>query len=146
MNNRQSGFFYVEVLVATLLIAISLAPAIEALQPGIQGSGIHQSLAIDHYGLGAKMEITLAEPFSALLSVADATGNPATPTSYSDTLTTSDGRALTRNVYLSRYDGDNADGDGNGFTGTDDDLLWIKIEIEGTGLTLESLSSAYQSL
>ena len=143
LPSRQSGFLYVEVLVATLLIAISLAPAIDALQPGIQGSVIHTSLTIDHYELAAKMETLLSEPFSQLLSVADATGNPAAATTYSDSIISTDGRTLDRIVYLSRYDGDNADTDNNGFTGTDDYLLWIKVEIKGTGQILESLSSAY---
>ena len=45
MMNRQSGFSYMELLVATLLIVIMLVPALEAMQSGIQGSGIHTQLA-----------------------------------------------------------------------------------------------------
>ena len=44
-------------------------------------------------------------------------------------------------VLLSRYDGDDADADGDPLTGTDDDLLWVRIEIEGTALGVESLVS-----
>jgi hypothetical protein len=46
-------------------------------------------------------------------------------------------------VFLSRYDGDNADGDGDPFTGTDGDLIWVRVEIPGTTLDIEALTSAY---
>jgi hypothetical protein len=51
---------------------------------------------------------------------------------------------LTRQVYLSRYDGDNADGNGNVFDGTDEGLLWVRVEIEESGLAIERLTSVYE--
>ena len=42
-------------------------------------------------------------------------------------------------VYLSRYDGDNADGDNDGFTGTDADLSWIRAAIADTPVSLHTL-------
>ena len=44
-------------------------------------------------------------------------------------------------VYLSLYDGDNADADDNPFTGTDPDLLWIRIDVEDTVHTLETITA-----
>jgi hypothetical protein len=46
-------------------------------------------------------------------------------------------------VFLSRYDGDNADTDNDHFTGTDDGLLWLQVRIAGTGASIESLVSDY---
>ncbi len=137
------GFSYTEVLVATVLIAIALVPALEALQPAIQGAGIHEHYAEDHYLLSAMMEELLAEPFAELEAAALAAGDATTPTTYSDIVNTAHGRSLTRQVYLSRYDGDNADGDDDPFTDTDDGLLWVRVELEGSHLALESLTSLY---
>ncbi len=48
-------------------------------------------------------------------------------------------RADRRLVFISRYDGDNADTDDNPFTGTEADLLWLRVEIEGTASALQAL-------
>jgi hypothetical protein len=137
----MSGFSYVEVLVATTLIVLALVPALDALIPGISGSDIHESLAEDHYRLAGRLEQVLVEPFHDLQTEAIAAGNPSTPTAYSDVYTYADGRQITRDVFLSRYDGDNADADNDPFTGTDDGLLWVRIAIAGTGMSIESLIS-----
>jgi len=137
---HQCGFSYVEVIVASFLLAITLVPALEALQPGIQGTGIHQRYSENQYQLTAKMEEILAEPFADLQSVAIATGDPDTSTSYTDTVTLSNGRQITRDVFLSTYDGDNVDADNDPFTGMDADLIWIKVMIEGTPHALENLT------
>ena len=42
-------------------------------------------------------------------------------------------------VYLSPYDGDNADADDDPYTGTDPDLLWIGVEIEGSVHQLQTV-------
>lgn len=129
----MTGFSYTEVLVAVFLIAISLVPALNALQSGIQGSEIHATEAVHHNHLTSKMEEILARPFIELEQEADAVAGPTTIIdTYSDASGT-DGRCL---VYLSRYDGDN-----NPFTDTDDGLLWVKVEIDGTHNGIESLTS-----
>ena len=138
-HGSMAGFSYVEVLVAIVLIAVTLVPAMEALQPGIAGSGIHEIIAEDHYQLAGKLEQVLVEPFGQLNSAAKAAGSRTTPTSYQDVFTYADGRQITRNVFLARYDGDNADTDNDPFTGTDDGLLWVRVAIAGTGIALESL-------
>lgn len=137
--NKVAGFSYVEVLIAISLIAITLVPAMEALQPGIAGSAIHEIIAEDHYQLTGRFEQVLAEPFADLDSAAAAAGNATTPTAYSDVFSYPDGRQISRNVFISRYDGDNADADNDPFTGTDAGLLWLQITIAGTGLRFESL-------
>ena len=142
-NYSELGFSYIEVLVASFILAISLPPALDALQSGIQGSGISKTTSIDVFHLNAKMEEVLSQPFEDLSAAATAAGNQTTASSYSDLMTTTDGRQLSRQVYLSRYDGDNADSDENGFTGSDDNLLWVKVELAGTPHIVESLTNNY---
>jgi type II secretory pathway pseudopilin PulG len=139
----MNGFSYVEVLIAVVLIVIALVPAMDALTPGIAGSGIHESLAEDHYQLTGRLEQILVEPFEILEAAAITAGNPTTPTSYSDDINYADGRQIKCTVFLSRYDADNADADNDPFTGTDDGLLWVRVVIEGTGMSIESLISDY---
>ena len=140
---KMTGFSYVEVLIATVLIAIVLVPAMDALLPGIQGSSIHETRTEDHYRLLAKIEEVLAEPFSDLDAAAIAAGNPTTPTSYWDVFTYPDGRQITRNIFISRYDADNADADDDPFTGVDQGLLWVRGTIAGSSLRIETLTSVY---
>jgi type II secretory pathway pseudopilin PulG len=140
----MGGFTYIEILVATTLLVVSLVPALDALSVGVRGATVHRTDTVDRYYLSARLEALLAEAYSALDAEALRVNNPATPTAYSDTVTTADGRTLVRQVFLSRYDADNADNDNNFFTGTDAGLLWIRVELQGTGMRLESLTSAYQ--
>ena len=137
MMNRQSGFSYMELLVATLLIAIMLVPALDAMQSGIKGSGIHTQLAQNQYRMISKMEETLALPFSELLQQADLVADPTVliPEPYSDTA----GTKFRRLVYLARFDGDNADGNDNPFNGTDEGLLWLRVTIENSQRSLETV-------
>lgn len=139
--HQQAGFSYLELLIATTLIIISLIPAIDALHQGVLGSQLQAHLAIDQYAVLSKTEQVLAEPFSALNTAAAAAGNATTPTSYSDTIVTADGRSITRQVYLAAYDGDNADADNDPFSGTDSGLLWVRVQIAGTATYFETLTA-----
>jgi type II secretory pathway pseudopilin PulG len=140
-RHRMAGLTYVEVLIATALIAVTLVPAIEALKPAIQGMSIHETQVVQHYELTALLENILATPFSELDAEAVAINDPAVASvNYSDPA----GQANRRLVYLSRYDADNADGNGDFFdTGVDAGLLWVRVEIEGTSQAIESLTSVY---
>lgn len=142
VNTGMAGFSYVEVMVSMVLIAMALVPAMDALLPGIQGSGIHQARSEDHYRLLARIEEILAQPVASLDAAALAAGSPATP-AYSDVYTYPNGRQITRNIFLSRYDGDNADADNDPFTGTDEGLLWVRGVIAGSTLTFETLTGVY---
>jgi len=130
--NSQSGLSYIEVLIATILVAVSLVPAVEALRGGIFGAGVHESAAVDHYELRAKMEEVLAEPYVLLDAAALAAGDENTPTSYSD----SAGASKRRLVYLSRYDANLP-----GFTATDTGLLWVRVDFEARAGELETLTA-----
>jgi len=137
MKQRQAGFSYMELLIATLLIVIMLVPALDAMQSGIQGSGIHTQLAQNQYRMISKLEQTLALPFSELLTQADLVADPKVliPAPFSDPA----GTESRRLVFLARYDGDNDDGDKDPFTGTDAGLLWVRVTIENSPRSLETV-------
>lgn len=147
---RQSGLTYIEVLVAAVLLAIVLVPAIEALHTGMLGTEVHATAASDHYAALSRMEEVLAEPHSLLLTAAGTAGNYKTPTGYSDTA----GSAQRRVVFIGLYDADDLDGDGNPFTVPDPNLdgdndpytgyvglLWLRVEIEGSVTAFETLTA-----
>ena len=134
-RGRQAGVSYIEVLIAASLILISLAPMMDALRSATSSTGAHEGAAIQNLHLTAMLEDVLAEPFSLLEAAAIAAGNETAATSYSDL----DGATNRRLVYLSLYDGDNADGDDDPFTGVDPGLMWVRTEIEGTLMSIETL-------
>ena len=136
----QTGLSYIEILIATVLVAVALVPAIEALHPAIQGSGIHETEVSLHYHLMGRLERVLAEPFVSLDAEAQALADPTTiSATYSDAAASNNRRL----VFLSRYDADNADSDNDPFTGIDEGLIWIRVEVENTSHALETLLSAY---
>lgn len=137
-QSREAGFSYVEVLVSIVVIALVLGSVIEGLFTGLRGAEIFESRTEDGFHLASLVEETLAAPFSALDAEALSVASSTVPTAYSD----APGSARRRLVYLARYDGDNADGDGNRFTGGDDGLLWIRVQIENTEMALETLTAA----
>lgn len=134
-SGRQSGASYIEVLIAIALIAVSLAPMTDAVRTASISATAHEDAAVQHLHLVAVLENVLAEPFTSLNEAATAAGSEAVLTTYSD----SSGSANRRLVYLSLYDGDNADADNDPFTGTDADLMWVRVEIEGTVQAIETL-------
>lgn len=134
-RHLQSGLTLVEVLITMVLLTVLLVPAMRALQTGVTGAEVHANLAADQFRLTSRMEELLAEPFAQLETAATAAGGPGVETSYSEAAGPP-GRLI---VYLSLYDGDNADADGDPFTGTDSGLLWIRIEAEDTVHHLQTI-------
>jgi type II secretory pathway pseudopilin PulG len=137
-TKRTAGFSYTEMVLVTFLIAVVLVPTLESLSNGIQSSNLHAAQAADHYRLTGKLEEVLARPFDELEQEADAAGGPtAIVTAYSDTAGTT-GRRL---VYLARYDGDNADTDNDPFTGADQGLLWVQVQIVDSLAVIHTLTN-----
>ncbi len=132
---RQSGLTLVEVLITMVLLTVLLVPAMRALQTSVTGTQVHADLATDQFRLTSRMEELLAESFGDLEAAAIAAGAPTVETSFSDTAGPS-GRLV---VYLSLYDGDNADADDDPFTGTDPGLLWIRVAAEDTVHELQTV-------
>jgi prepilin-type N-terminal cleavage/methylation domain-containing protein len=147
------GFSYVEVLVAMVLIAVAVPPAMRALHAGFDSVAAQERAAAQAWRAAGMMETLLAEPFASLRAAAAAARSRTTPTEYSDPEGTPD-RVL---VYLSHYDPDDEDKDGNPFTIADPDadgdrdpytgstphigMLWLRVEVEGTTLALEALAA-----
>lgn len=131
---HQRGISYVEVLAAVIIIAVAVVPATNAIRGSLDVAEADNQATVDHYRLMSKMEEVLAEPFAA---VAAAAAGPTVATAYSDAA----GSADRRLVFVAPYDGDNADADNDAFTGGDPDLLWIKVEIEGSASFLQTLST-----
>jgi type II secretory pathway pseudopilin PulG len=134
-RRAEGGLTLVEVLVSIVLLTILLVPAMQALQTGVVGAEVHSDIAASNARIASRIEELLSEPFADLASAATAAGSPTVATSYSEAPGTP-GRLL---VYLSAYDGDNADADSDPFTGTDSDLLWIRVDIEDSIFTLQTL-------
>lgn len=134
-SRTEAGLTLVEVLVSLALVAVVLVPAIQALQTGVTGAAVHGYVSTSHYRLTSRLEELLAEPFGNLSDAAIAAGTPTVASAYSEPAGPT-GRLL---VYLSFYDGDNADADGDPFTGTDPDLLWIRVDIEGSVQSLQTI-------
>jgi prepilin-type N-terminal cleavage/methylation domain-containing protein len=135
---KEYGLTLVEVLVTVVLLGIVLIPAMRALQTGVVGADVHGDVAASHYRLTSRLEELLAEPFVDLSDAAIAAGAPTTATTYSEAAG-QPGRLL---VYLSLYDGDNADADNDPFTGTDPDLLWLRVDIEDSVHTLQTIRAS----
>ena len=139
MIGRQSGLSYIEVMVATLLLAVALVPMMDALGPGLQGAQMHRSQAEVNFTLAGKLEAVLAEPFDDLDAAATAAGDFKIATSYSDLAA-----AVPHQVFIWRWDVDNADADDDEFTGGEDDILWVRVAtIDGLN-ELQTLISRYQ--
>lgn len=149
---RQAGFSYVEMLVATVIVLTSLAPAIDALQSSSLAADIHSTESALHYRVMGRMENVLTESFASLTSAANMAGGPANPSSYSDPAGTTDRIVVSLSLHdVANQDGDNdfntvldanLDGDFNPYTGTgaEIDFVRVRVEIPGTTHVLESLS------
>lgn len=141
---NQQGFSYLEVLIASALIAIALVPGLDALQTGIIGTGIHQSSAVQQQLRLQKMDALQAESYANLLAAAKTAVNKTTATPYSD----ASGSTNRRLVYLALYDADadpftlidpNTDADNDLFTGSTSNQLWLRVATEGTAQGIETL-------
>jgi hypothetical protein len=129
---RQAGFYYAEALVSTVIVGVCLAPAVSALHSALQAPALEISIAESRLSLQKKLEHVLAQPYTNLDNAALAAGSPATPSSYSESAVL---------VYLARYDGDNADGDNDPYTGTDPGLLWVRVQTAGGTQSLAALAT-----
>lgn len=128
----QTGLSYVEVLISVIILGFSVMPINSAIQTSMQVTNADIEATSDHYRIVGLLEDVLAQPFS---TVAAAAAGQTTPSIYSDPIATPNRRL----VFIAQYDGDNADTDNDPFTGGDSDLLWVRVEIEGTVQSLTSL-------
>ena len=135
LHSRQRGLSYAETLLAVVVLAVALVPALETLDTAFTGAQVSETVIQWQQQLTTRMENVRAEPFGDLDAAATAAGSETVATTYSDTVGSQD-RLL---VFLSRYDGDNADADNDPFTGVDPGLLWVRVAVENTPYDLTTL-------
>lgn len=131
----QRGFGYVETLVAVVLLAVVLMPALDALSNATRNAPVAAQDDTLWMSVANKLNEVSGSRFDELDAAATTAGGASNASTLSDPVNTSP-RVL---VYLSRYDGDNADGDNDGFTGTDPDLIWVRAAIADTPVSLHTL-------
>ncbi len=132
---NQRGFGYVEALVAVILLTVVLVPALESLGNATRNAPTAAQDDALWMSAANKLRDVTGSRFDDLDTAAVAAGGPNTASSLSDPVG-GNPRVL---IYLSRYDGDNADGDNNGFTGVDTDLIWVRAAIADTPVSLDTL-------
>jgi Tfp pilus assembly protein PilV len=101
--NRASGFAYLEVLVAALVLAVCAVPAANAIKNGLDAGSAGQAKAAELRCLRNRMETVLAEPYASLNSAA------GTGTGTSNYSLPPDADCLGRQVTITRtqFDGQN---------------------------------------
>ena len=131
----HSGFAFLEVLVAAVILAIALVPASSAIRAASDhGRFSRERLAIEYLAL-AKLETALAASWETLEDEAAKTGGTTESTLWSDPA----GQTDRRLVYISPHDINNADGDNNLLTGVEAGILRVRVEISGTNILYETL-------
>ena len=135
LSRRKAGISYAEVLVALLVLSLALVPALDALHAGVASASQQATGAIDHYWALGRLEEVLAEPIALLDAAAAAAGGSTTPSSYSDAI----GAPNRRLVFVTRYDGDNADADADPFSGGDEGLLYVRVQLASGAPELSAL-------
>lgn len=142
---REGGFSYIEALVALVILAVALIPAMEALTGGVQGvrlnvaqgttAGTERNVS-DEEALRNKMEGLLARTHDRNSGgLANSPSGTSTAHGYSDAAGT-DPRCL---VYTSWYKPE-ATQAADRFVSTDTGLLWIKVVVEGKATHLETVA------
>lgn len=121
----QCGYSYAEVLLAVLLLAVLLVPALQALNTAILGSG--NNLGARQLNLRSKMEQVLGKPFGVLYAQTYLVGGNTTTsvsTSFSDAAGSTDRRVV---VFYRFEAGTKA------LSSSDTGLLWVSVYFEADG-------------
>jgi Tfp pilus assembly protein PilV len=131
---RQRGFAYVEALVAVVLVAMALVPALDALESASLNSQALADAGSRDAQLRAKMEEVLSKPFATLNAETYVAGANTT-TAVSAAL--SDAAGPTRRIVIVyRWDG-------TALTAGDVGLVRVRVAWESGGLGLEVLRSKW---
>lgn len=132
LPERQKGLTYVETVLAVILLAACLVPALQAVGDRTGRQTMLEEIGRQTRCLKEAMERTAIEPYSSLLSAAKSLyslGSFLEPTIYSLAADTS--CPYQRNVYILRYDPVLVDP----FTSLSDDMLYVRAEIpNGAGV------------
>lgn len=137
-RRSQRGLSYLEVLLATIVLTISLGPLLSAMQSNNQTTRIDAELTRQRNHAISVLEKTLALPLATLLDEAAIVGAYDV---LSDRYSDAAGSEPRAQVFLAAYDANNADGDNNPFTGAEANVLWVNVKIEDTRFELTTLVS-----
>jgi hypothetical protein len=121
-HRRHRGLAYIEAVLATVMVAVLLAPALQALSSGLMGQQVANDQSTQALSLQSKLDEVLAKPYSVLFAQTQASGGN-TPTSISLALSDPPGSSR-RLVTIYRTNG-------SGATATDTGLLRIRVAWEG---------------
>ncbi|QOY94531.1 hypothetical protein IM543_00975 [Massilia sp. UMI-21] len=127
------GFSYVEVLVATMVLAVCAAPLADAVKNGIDASRIGVAKAQELRCMKEQMETVLAEPYQHLWNAARGT---AVASSYSRP---ADAACIAREVHIARYEHEN----GKSPVFLDDGAAPARLETAMLYVTVSSPDSGY---
>ena len=125
-----AGFSYVEVLLAIVLLAVCIGPAMDAIRDSLGGPSVTQSAAQALQCVKNHMEKVVAEPYRNLASAAGSM-SLASPV-YS---LPGDTQCGVRNVYLSFYDPTPP----ASYPVTDTGLIYVTVASPGTALIFSTL-------
>jgi hypothetical protein len=131
-TQAQAGLTYIESMLGVLLLAVCLAPILQAIGNNISRHGSLQDSERDVRCLLRIKERVYAEPFGNLLAVATSThvgGVFLFPTSYSEAPTAA--CPLQHNVYILRYNPTLTDP----FAAVHDEMLYVRVEQAGGAST-----------
>lgn len=150
-NCKNSGFSYMEVMLAASILAVALVPIMRSAADLQNQAAAKQQDIESFWALQALSETVQAESFDDLISVAAVANGASTPTSYSDAA----GSPQRRLIYIYAYDWNNSDADddpltiadpnldadNNPFTGSSPDieLLWYRAQIENSTISWQGL-------
>lgn len=128
------GINYVEVMLATLLLAVCLLPALNSVSNAISSNGVSPGMTrTTILCVKSRLEIVSADPYSALLNAATAAGSIATASAYS---VGAIAPCPALQVYLARFDADNPS---SPYPGSDTGLILIKITAPDNAFVLSTL-------
>ena len=142
-SDASFGFAYVEVLIATALIAVVLPAALSAARSAAANSSLANIFSEQHEARMRRLAQLKITPYADLLRAAELSGSPNAASLYSDSAGTPN-RVVVR---ISVFDADsdpfvvpdnNFDGDGNLYSGYQG-LLWLEVATENTPDSLTTL-------
>jgi hypothetical protein len=132
---RQRGAAYLEIMVALMILAVCLSPALDALTGGLATAPAVAATSRDFACVAAQIEKVLAEPYASLLQGAVSAGTKTVPVpAYS---VGADAACPARNTFLARYSPDSA---ADPFVSQDSGLLFVRVAVVDGTASLTSLA------
>lgn len=136
-ERHASGFSYIEVVLAVLLLGVCVVPAVEAVRNGIAAPQIAQEGSKALLCVKSHMEKVLAEPYQNLLNASGTL--EAASAAYS---LVADSACAARNVYIARYNPDTAPY----FVANDTGLLYITVSSPDLTVTPPGTTFSFTTL